>query len=88
MSCANIWIGNYQEKVQHRLQTEATVPDFMEKLISAYNAGKMSYKQLEGNSQILIAAGSETTATLLAGRSTCFQSSQSSHSDVAFCEAL
>ncbi|KAJ0330007.1 hypothetical protein COL5a_003838 [Colletotrichum fioriniae] len=55
------------EKVQHRLQTEATVPDFMEKLISAYNAGKMSYKQLEGNSQILIAAGSETTATLLAG---------------------
>ncbi|KAK1705819.1 averantin oxidoreductase [Colletotrichum lupini] len=55
------------EKVQHRLKTEATVPDFMERLISAYNAGKMSYKQLEGNSQILIAAGSETTATLLAG---------------------
>ncbi|KAK1713442.1 hypothetical protein CaCOL14_009338 [Colletotrichum acutatum] len=55
------------EKVQHRLQTEATVPDFMEKLISAYNTGKMTYKQLEGNSQILIAAGSETTATLLAG---------------------
>ncbi|KAK1450718.1 averantin oxidoreductase [Colletotrichum cuscutae] len=55
------------EKVQHRLKTEATVPDFMERSISAYNAGKMSYKQLEGNSQILIAAGSETTATLLAG---------------------
>ncbi|KXH65967.1 averantin oxidoreductase [Colletotrichum salicis] len=55
------------EKVQHRLQTEATVPDFMEKMISAYNSGKMTYKQLEGNSQILIGAGSETTATLLSG---------------------
>ncbi|GJC84301.1 cytochrome P450 monooxygenase aclL [Colletotrichum liriopes] len=55
------------EKVKHRLQTEATVPDFMEKLILAYNSGKMSYEQLEGNSQILIAAGSETTATLLSG---------------------
>ncbi|WYZ43973.1 hypothetical protein EsH8_VII_000409 [Colletotrichum jinshuiense] len=55
------------EKVNHRLQTEASVPDFMESLISAYNTGKMSYEQLEGNSQILIAAGSETTATLLSG---------------------
>ncbi|POS68686.1 averantin oxidoreductase, partial [Diaporthe helianthi] len=43
------------------------VPDFMEKMIAAHEAGKMSYHQLEQNSQILIAAGSETTATLLAG---------------------
>ncbi|KAL1846859.1 hypothetical protein Daus18300_014117 [Diaporthe australafricana] len=53
------------EKVKHRLQTESTVPDFMDKLITAYNSGKMSFEQLSGNSQILIAAGSETTATLL-----------------------
>ncbi|TQN67262.1 Cytochrome P450 monooxygenase hmp1, partial [Colletotrichum shisoi] len=52
-----------QEKVKHRLRTEAAVPDFMGKLVAAYNDGKMSYGQLEGNSQILIAAGSETTAT-------------------------
>ncbi|KAJ3961392.1 hypothetical protein N0V92_001887 [Colletotrichum tropicale] len=32
-----------------------------------YNAGKMSLAQLEGNSQILIAAGSETTATHMSG---------------------
>ncbi|TID07341.1 Isotrichodermin C-15 hydroxylase [Colletotrichum higginsianum] len=55
------------EKVKHRLRTEASVPDFMEKLVSAYNDGKMSYGQLEGNSQILIVAGSETTSTLLSG---------------------
>ncbi|KAL2289434.1 hypothetical protein FJTKL_01724 [Diaporthe vaccinii] len=55
------------EKVEHRLQTESTVPDFMDKLITAYNSGKMSFKQLSGNSQILIGAGSETTATLMSG---------------------
>ncbi|KAK7698575.1 hypothetical protein SLS64_012443 [Diaporthe eres] len=55
------------EKVKHRLQTESTVPDFMDKLITAYNSGKMSFEQLSGNSQILIAAGSETTATLMSG---------------------
>lgn len=40
----------------------------MNKLIAAYNSGKMSFGQLEGNSQILIAAGSETTATHLSGK--------------------
>lgn len=40
----------------------------MDKLITSYNSGKMSFEQLSGNSQILIAAGSETTATLMAGQ--------------------
>lgn len=39
----------------------------MDKMIAAYNSGKMSFGQLEGNSQILIAAGSETTATHMSG---------------------
>ncbi|KAI0127485.1 averantin oxidoreductase [Xylariales sp. AK1849] len=56
-----------QEKVNARLKTPATVPDFMEKLTDAYRGGKMSSNQLTGNSIVLIAAGSETTATLLAG---------------------
>ncbi|KAF9876812.1 hypothetical protein CkaCkLH20_05658 [Colletotrichum karsti] len=55
------------EKVKHRLQNESTVPDFMDKMIAAYHSGKMSFDQLEGNSQILIAAGSETTATMMSG---------------------
>lgn len=64
--------------MKHRLQTESTVPDFMDKLITSYNSGKMSFEQLSGNSQILIAAGSETTATLLSGQ---FSSAVTSHTD-------
>ncbi|KAJ0308585.1 hypothetical protein Brms1b_009463 [Colletotrichum noveboracense] len=56
-----------QEKVNHRLEIQPTVPDFMDKMIAAYKSGKMSYDQLEGNSQLLIAGGSETTSTHLAG---------------------
>ncbi|KAK1511383.1 averantin oxidoreductase [Colletotrichum abscissum] len=56
-----------KEKVNHRLKTQPPVPDFMEKMIAAHESGKMSYHQLEENSQILIGAGSETTATLLSG---------------------
>ena len=39
----------------------------MDKLISAYNDNTMTFGQLKGNGSILIAAGSETTATLLCG---------------------
>lgn len=53
--------------VNHRLEIQPTVPDFMDKMIAAYKSGKMSYDQLEGNSQLLIAGGSETTSTHLAG---------------------
>ncbi|GAW13413.1 hypothetical protein ANO14919_027980 [Xylariales sp. No.14919] len=56
-----------KEKIDHRLKNNPPVPDFMDKLVEAFNSGKMSPSQLEGNAQILIAAGSETTATLLSG---------------------
>ncbi|KAI1414211.1 cytochrome P450 [Hypoxylon sp. FL1857] len=55
------------EKIKNRLEHESGIPDFMDKLIEAYNSGKMTFEQLTGNASILIAAGSETTATLLAG---------------------
>ncbi|KAH8649307.1 averantin oxidoreductase [Xylariales sp. PMI_506] len=55
------------EKVKHRLSSKSEVPDFMDKLIDAYNDKNMSFAQLEGNARILTVAGSETTATLLAG---------------------
>ncbi|KAK1963578.1 averantin oxidoreductase [Colletotrichum sublineola] len=55
------------EKVKHRLKVQTAVPDFMDKLISAYNSGKMTFEQLQGNSRVLTLAGSETTATLLSG---------------------
>ncbi|GAP85068.1 putative averantin oxidoreductase [Rosellinia necatrix] len=56
-----------EEKISYRLKNHPPVPDFMDKLVEAFNSGKMSPQQLEGNAQILIAAGSETTATLLSG---------------------
>ncbi|TGJ86345.1 hypothetical protein E0Z10_g2441 [Xylaria hypoxylon] len=56
-----------EEKVGHRLKNHPAVPDFMDKLVEAFNSGKMSSEQLEGNASLLIAAGSETTATLLSG---------------------
>ncbi|KAI1424161.1 averantin oxidoreductase [Xylaria sp. FL1777] len=55
------------EKIRHRLKNNPPVPDFMDKLVEAFNTGKISAEQLEGNGEILIAAGSETTATLLTG---------------------
>ncbi|KAI0468198.1 averantin oxidoreductase [Xylaria cf. heliscus] len=57
-----------EEKIGQRLKNHPPVPDFMDKLVEAFNSGKMSPQQLQGNAQILIAAGSETTATLLSGR--------------------
>ncbi|KAI0551013.1 averantin oxidoreductase [Xylaria curta] len=56
-----------KEKVDHRLKNHPPVPDFMDKLVEAFNSGKMSPQQLEGNAQVLLLAGSETTATLLSG---------------------
>ncbi|KAI0119131.1 cytochrome P450 [Daldinia grandis] len=55
------------EKTNHRLEHKSSVPDFMDKLIDAYKSGKMTRGQLTGNANLLISAGSETTATLLAG---------------------
>ncbi|KAI8631877.1 averantin oxidoreductase [Xylariaceae sp. FL1651] len=56
-----------EEKIKHRLENKPGVIDFMDKLVEAYHSGKMTLKQLEGNAYILTGAGSETTATLLAG---------------------
>ncbi|KAI0379847.1 cytochrome P450 [Hypomontagnella monticulosa] len=56
-----------EEKIKYRLETESTIPDFMDKLIDSYKSGKMTFEQLIGNAGVLIGAGSETTATLLAG---------------------
>ncbi|KAI0174917.1 averantin oxidoreductase [Pestalotiopsis sp. NC0098] len=56
-----------KEKTSHRIKHESPVPDFMDKLIDAYKGGKMSFEQLTGNASVLIVAGSETTATALAG---------------------
>ncbi|KAF2965734.1 hypothetical protein GQX73_g7855 [Xylaria multiplex] len=39
----------------------------LNELVEAFNMGKMSPQQLQGNAQILLAAGSETTATLMSG---------------------
>ncbi|KAI0099754.1 averantin oxidoreductase [Nemania sp. FL0031] len=55
------------EKIRHRLQNNPQVPDFMDSLVEAFNSGKMSAQQLEGNAGFIISAGSETTATLLSG---------------------
>jgi len=57
--------------VQHRLDSPAPdFPDFMFKLIEAHHKGNLSLNQLQMNSKILMAAGSETTATLLSGEYT------------------
>lgn len=40
----------------------------MEKLIETQQSGKISFDQLVGNAEVLLGAGSETTATLLSGR--------------------
>ncbi|KAI0876236.1 averantin oxidoreductase [Hypoxylon argillaceum] len=56
-----------EEKVRHRLNNHPPVPDFMDSLVEAFNSGKMTAQQLEGNAAILVSAGSETTATLLSG---------------------
>ena len=52
----------------HRLNYKSDIPDFMDKLIAAYNDKNMTLGQLKGNASILIAAGRETTATLLSGK--------------------
>lgn len=57
-----------EAKVQYRLQTGTTeFPDFMSKLVDAYEKEKMSGLQLHINAKTLMLAGSETTATWLVG---------------------
>ncbi|KAK5625774.1 hypothetical protein RRF57_001492 [Xylaria bambusicola] len=60
-------LSNEKEKTKHRLENNPSVPDFMDNLVDAYQSGKLSAESLKENTQILIGAGSETTATCLAG---------------------
>ena len=60
---------NEKEKTNHRIENNPPVPDFMDKLVDAYKSGKLSDESLKENTQVLIGAGSETTATALSGKS-------------------
>ncbi|KAF7192041.1 Cytochrome P450 monooxygenase [Pseudocercospora fuligena] len=56
-----------REKVEHRLKLdESRVPDFMTKLIDEYRRSNLTFEQLNNNATFLLAAGSETLATILA----------------------
>lgn len=49
------------------MENPPPIPDFMAKLVEAHREGKMTFNQLVGNSDVLLGAGSETTATALSG---------------------
>ncbi|KAI2629509.1 cytochrome P450 ClCP1 [Hypoxylon sp. NC1633] len=63
-------ISLVREKVSQRIELTAERPDFLEGLIKKQKEGKLDLMKLVTNSNILIVAGSETTATLLCGA--CF----------------
>ncbi|CAH0057175.1 unnamed protein product [Clonostachys solani] len=54
-------------KVNYRMENPPPIPDFMAKLVEAHREGQMTFNQLVGNSDVLLGAGSETTATALSG---------------------
>ena len=56
-----------KEKVARRLDNNTNRPDFISYLLRPNNKKTMSYQEIEANSELLIIAGSETTATLLSG---------------------
>ncbi|KAL8715846.1 MAG: hypothetical protein Q9220_000513 [cf. Caloplaca sp. 1 TL-2023] len=57
-----------KEKVQRRLESNTTRPDFMSYILRHMGTkGGMSREEIEPNAATFIAAGSETTATILAG---------------------
>lgn len=56
------------EKVERRLATETTRPDFMSYILASNPAkGGMTRDEIHRNAATFISAGSETTATILAG---------------------
>ncbi|KAJ5635777.1 Cytochrome monooxygenase lcsI [Penicillium longicatenatum] len=55
------------EKVHRRLETKTERPDFMTYILRHTDDRAMTAKEMEANAALLIVAGSETTATLLAG---------------------
>ena len=62
--------GHFQlsrEKIHRRLKGEKTTPDFMSYVLDPKNEERMSLQEIETTFNILIIAGSETTASALAG---------------------
>ncbi|KAJ5809607.1 Cytochrome monooxygenase lcsI [Penicillium pulvis] len=57
------------EKVHRRLEVKTERPDFMTYILRHTDDRAMTGKEMEANAALLILAGSETTATLLAGLS-------------------
>ncbi|KAI8966684.1 cytochrome P450 [Daldinia sp. FL1419] len=55
------------ETLQERIETGKERPDLIEGLVKKRDELKMDFKTLVGNANLLIIAGSETTATLLTG---------------------
>ncbi|EFR00286.1 isotrichodermin C-15 hydroxylase [Nannizzia gypsea CBS 118893] len=56
-----------QKKARERLSRETTRPDFMTYILRATEEKGMTQDEIEANAQILIMAGSETTASALSG---------------------
>lgn len=56
-----------REKIHRRLKGEKTTPDFMSYVLDPRNEERMSLQEIETTFNILIIAGSETTASALAG---------------------
>jgi cytochrome P450 len=56
-----------REKIHRRLKGEKTTPDFMSYVLDPKNEERMSLQEIETTFNILIIAGSETTASALAG---------------------
>ncbi|KAF3483151.1 cytochrome P450 CYP3/CYP5/CYP6/CYP9 [Arthroderma uncinatum] len=56
-----------QKKARERLARETTRPDFMTYILRATEEKGMTQDEIEANAQILIMAGSETTASALSG---------------------
>lgn len=62
--------GHFQlsrEKIHRRLKRGKTLPDFMSYVLDPKNEERMSLEEIETTFNILIIAGSETTASALAG---------------------
>ena len=56
-----------QEKINRRLETETSRPDFTSYILRHNDERGMTHDEIEANAAVLIVAGSETTSTLLAG---------------------
>ena len=60
-------IGLVEEKVRRRKTREPDYVDFMSHLLKAEEAGRLTIPDLVANANLMVIAGSETTATILSG---------------------